>query len=89
MIKQDEKSNAQSWELEVTCKNIKWLNRVVNILLEYGMFDFEVENIECLSNHEGWDGRYIVIIYGNWFHNLSSLSQDLELIEKELDNLID
>ncbi len=85
MIKQDDKSNAQSWELEVTCKNITWLKRVVDVILDYGMFDFDVENVECLSNQDGWDGRYTVLIYGNWFNNLSNLSQDLEKIENEFE----
>ena len=30
MIKVDEKSNAQSWELEVTCKNKKYLGGLQN-----------------------------------------------------------
>ena len=28
MIKLDEKSNAQAWELEVTCRNKKYLDEV-------------------------------------------------------------
>jgi len=46
MIKFDEKSNAQSWKLEVTCKNKKYLEEVVKVILKYGMVDFNVENID-------------------------------------------
>ena len=84
MIKLDEKSNAQSWELEVTCKNKKYLDEVVKAVLSYGMIDFEVENVEYLSNSDGWEGRYTVFMWCNWFNNLASISKDLKKIEKRL-----
>ena len=63
MIKSDDKSNAQSWELEVTCKNKKYLDAVVDALLKYGMINFEVECVEGNPDHEGvWDGRYVVLM---------------------------
>tara|TARA_B110000114_G_C14697091_1_gene239794 strand:+ start:246 stop:503 length:258 start_codon:yes stop_codon:yes gene_type:complete len=84
MIKLDEKSNAQSWELEITCKNKKYLNEVVKAVLSYGMIDFEVENIECLSSSDGWEGRYTVFMWCCWFNNLACISKDLKKIEKRL-----
>ena len=86
MIKLDSKSNAQAWELEVICKNKKYLDAVVTAILKYGMIDFEVENEEFYASSDGSvDGRYIVLIWCSWFHNLASLSNDLEKIEQELD----
>ena len=87
MIKVNDKSNAQSWELEVTCKNKKYLNAVVKAILKYGNIEFEVELVECMSNHEKWDGRYTVLMWCNWFNNLSAIAKDLAKIEKKLDNL--
>tara|TARA_B110000285_G_scaffold200940_1_gene235186 strand:- start:305 stop:562 length:258 start_codon:yes stop_codon:yes gene_type:complete len=84
MIKLDEKSNAQSWELEITCKNKKYLDEVVKAVLSYGMIDFEVENVECLSNSDGREGRYTVFMWCRWFNNLASISKDLKKIEKRL-----
>lgn len=86
MIKTDEKSNAQSWELEVTCKNKKYLDEVVQAILSYGMINFEVENVECLSNADEWDGRYVVLMWCSWFNNLAAIAKDLKRIEKRLGN---
>lgn len=85
MIKTDEKSNAQSWELEVTCKNKKYLDAVVKAILKYGHIEFEVNNVECITNHPKWDGRYTVLIWSSWFSNLSNFTKDLARIEKRLD----
>ena len=87
MINVDEKSNAQSWELEVTCKNKKYLNEIVYAILKYGNIEFEVNIVECMSNNEDWDGRYIVLMWCSWFSNLTNISSDLAKIEKELDNM--
>jgi len=84
MIKLDEKSNAQSWELEITCKNKKYLDEVVKAILKYGMIDFEVNTIECLSNADEWDGRYIVLMWCSWFSNLKNITTDLAEIEERL-----
>lgn len=84
MIKVDEKSNAQSWELEITCKNKKYLDEVVKAILKYGMIDFEVNNVECLSNVDGWDGRYTVLMWCSWFNNLNNITSDLAEIEERL-----
>jgi len=86
MIKSDIKSNAQNWELEVTCKNKKYLEAVVKAILKYGMIDFEVENVECISNSDVWDGRYLVLMSCSWFSNLKAISNDLAKIENKLNN---
>lgn len=85
MIKVDEKSNAQSWELEITCKNKKYLDEVVMAILKYGMIDFEVNNVECISNNPDWDGRYTVLMWCSWFNNLKDITADLAEIEKRLE----
>jgi len=85
MIKTDEKSNAQSWELEVTCKNKKYLDAVVKAVLKYGMINFEVEVGEPYHNTPDWDGRYTVLMWCSWFENLKRLTKDLAKIEKKLD----
>lgn len=84
MIKVDENSNAQSWELEVTCKNKKYLDAVVNAILKYGMIDFQVENTECISNTDVYDGRYTVFMWCSWFNNLKNIATDLADIENSL-----
>ncbi len=85
MLKGNEESNAQSWELEIVCKNKKYLEEVVSAILKYGMLNFEVECIGCNSNQNGYDGRYLVFIWCSWFHNLSAFAKDLEKIEKNLE----
>lgn len=85
MINIDEKSNAQSWELAVTCKNKEYLNLVINAILKYGMINFEVELVEGKFNYkEKWDGRYTVLMWCSWFNNLKAISKDLAKIEKRL-----
>lgn len=86
MIKSDATSNAQSWELDVTCKNKKYLDSVVGAILSYGMIDFQVECVECLSNHDGWEGRYTVLMWCSGFGNLKEIAGDLAKIEKEFEN---
>lgn len=85
MLKVDNRSNAQSWELEVTCKNKKYLDEVVKAILKYGMINFEVELIDCITNHEKWNGRYTVLMWCSWFNNLANISKDLAKIEKRLE----
>jgi len=85
MIKEDEKSNAQTWELEVTCKNKKYLDEVVAAILRHGMINFEVENVECITNDGKWDGRYTVLMWCSWFNILKKISKDLAKIEKKLE----
>jgi hypothetical protein len=85
-MKLDDKSNTQSWELEVTCKNKKYLDEVVMAILKYGMIDFEVENVECITNAGGvnedeWDGRYTVLMWCSWFKILKDIANDLAEIE--------
>ena len=85
MIKTDEKSNAQSWELEVACKNKKYLDAVVKAILKYGMMEFEVNVVDCKTNDKYWDGRYTVLIWCSWFNNLNAITKDLAKIEKKLE----
>ncbi len=86
MIKTDEKSNAQTWELEVTCKNRKYLEEVVMAILKYGMIEFEVTSVEGCGNHEGvWEGRYTVLLWCSWFNNLKNIVDDLAGIEERLE----
>jgi hypothetical protein len=87
MVNVDEKSNAQSWELEVTCKNKKYLDAVVSAVLKYGMIDFEVNLIDGIASHDDiFDGRYTVLMWCSWFNNLKRISKDLAKIEKALDD---
>ena len=79
-------SNAQNWELEVTCRNKKYLDAVVKAILVYGMIDFEVENIEYKAYQDGYEGRYLVLMSCSWFSNLRKISKDLAKIEKKLEN---
>ena len=85
MDKKNENSNAQSWELEIVCKNKKYLDKVVIALLEIGIIDFAVEQIENYSDYKGIEGRYTVFMSCAWFHNLKSVARKLNRIEKELD----
>lgn len=88
MINTDEKSNAQSWELEVTCKNKNYLDEVVKAILKYGMINFEVNNVDGYMNcKDEWEGRYVVLMWCSWFANLKDIANDLAEIEKKLDNL--
>jgi hypothetical protein len=89
MVKQNELSNAQTWELEVVCKNKEYLTQVVNSILNYGMLDFEVECCNDVFQDHGGDfnGHYTVLIFGSWFNNLNNLTNDLKNIEEKLDNL--
>jgi len=87
MIKLDEKSNAQAWELEVTCRNKKYLDEVVKAILKYGMINFEVELVECLSNHKEYNGRYTVLMWCSWFHNLADIAKDLSEIEDKFEKI--
>ena len=87
MLNIDPNSNSQGWELEITCKNKKYLDAVVKAILYYGMIDFEVEGVECLSNlpDEPWDGRYLVLMRCSWFHNLKDIAEALAEIEQRFD----
>ena len=87
MINTDVNSNAQSWELEVICKNKKYLDAVVSAILKYGMINFEVEVGDCTHNEPTWDGRYLVFIWCSWFNNLANLANDLQEIEERLERI--
>jgi hypothetical protein len=87
MLKTDEKSNAQCWELEVTCKNRQYLNKVVKAILKYGHIEFEVNTVELYQDHEGvFNGNYLVFIWCSWFHNLSDIANDLKEIERKFED---
>lgn len=84
MVKGNEDSNAQNWELEIVCRNKKYLDAVITAVLKYGMLNFEVKVIDYNLNHDCYDGRYLVLIWCSWFNNLTNLSIDLSEIEKKL-----
>ena len=86
MIFENEKSNAQSWELEISCKNKKYLDAVVKLLLKHGMINFQVTNIDCIGTEPKWDGRYLVMIWCAWFHNLNDITRGLARIENKFEN---
>ena len=82
MINTDEKSNAQSWELEVTCKNKKYLDAVVGAILAYDIIEFEVKVVDS----DNWGTKYTVLMWCSWFNNLKAIAKDLAKIEKNLDS---
>ena len=51
------------------------------------MINFEVELVECLSNHEEYDGRYTVLMWCSWFHNLADIAKDLSEIEDKFEKI--
>ncbi len=89
MINVDEKSNAQSWELEVVCKNRKYLKAVVKAILKYGIIQFEVNACDDVmgDTNDDFDGHYTVLMWCSWFNNLKNITQDLAKIEKKYENL--
>jgi len=87
MIKLDENSNAQAWELEVVCRNKKYLDAVVKAILKYGCIGFEVEAGEGGYKKDIWDGRYTVLIWCSWFSYLGKLGVDLSDIEEKLEKI--
>lgn len=82
----NETSNAQSWELQVVCKNKKYLTEVVTAILKHNVIDFEVENMEIYSCLDEVDRRYLVTMTSSWFHNLEEVSKSLSKIEDKLEN---
>ena len=87
MKKKEKLSNAQSWELEITCKNNEYLDAVIKAVLKHRIINFSVTNIEIVSNENEIEGKYIVYMECCWFSNLASISKDLLRIEKKLDKL--
>ena len=83
MIKVDEKSNAQSWELEVTCKNKEYLDAVVKAILKYEFIEFEVNLVDVSGGN-----RYTVLLWCSWFSNLHNISKDLNRIERKFENYL-
>ena len=66
MIKTEEYSNAQTWELEIVCKNKKYLKKVVKAILKIGVLEFEVNIVD------GYIDRFTVLIWCCWFSNFLS-----------------
>jgi hypothetical protein len=84
MINTNEKSDAQGWELEVTCKNKMYLEAIVSAILRCGLIEFEVRIVDIdnkLDLIDVIDGRYIVFMWGSWFSNLRNMSNVLADIE--------
>ena len=85
MINTDEKSNTQSWELEVTCKNKEYLNQIVSIILSVGIIEFEVNTVDGYFNEDDvWEGRYLVLLWCSGFTNLNHVSKEFAQIEDSL-----
>ena len=77
-------SNAQSWELEVVCKNKQYMIDIVDYLSKDGVYNFGVEIIEYHAPSEDEsDGKYIVFVSCSWFSNIHCLALKLEEIEKK------
>ena len=84
MLHEDEKSNAQSWELEVTCKNKEYLNAVVKSILKHGKINFTVESVDT-DSFDSFGDRYLVLMWGVWFDNLHKIAKSLKKIQNKLD----
>ena len=86
MIKHDEKSNGQAWELEITCKSKQYLDAVVKAILSDGMIDFEVQMVEPTMCHdEAFDARYLVLSWAFGFSRLASFTKELAKIERKFE----
>lgn len=79
MIKLSEESNAQSWELEITCKNKEYRNAIIKMLLKYDFINFEVRINSTVEN------RYLILIWCSWFSNLKDVAEDLNKIEEKFE----
>lgn len=80
-------SNAQSWELEVVCKDKKYRDGVIKILTRYEpFFAFEIDYTEDGMGFQG-TGRCTIFIAGCWFNNLAAIARKLDILEKHLDPL--
>ena len=87
MLEKHKKSNAQQWELEVTCKNRNYLNAVVKAILKQGLIDFQVESVEgCYNSENVWVGRYLVFMTCSWFNNLHNITKELVKIERKFND---
>lgn len=84
MIKIENITNIPNWELEITCPNRNFRDEVVLAILDQGFINFEVETVDCHSNHEGWEGTYTILMWGPWMNNLHCLTKELKKIEKRL-----
>ena len=87
MIKTDETSNAQCWELEVTCKNVKYRDAVIKAALSLGHVDIETDSVECTHNYPKWEGKYTVLMWSSGFNNLAYLSKKLKKLEDKFENV--
>jgi hypothetical protein len=81
MIKQNVNSNAQSWELEIVCKNKQYLERIVLALLEASNINFEVER----TCNDRLEDIWTIFMWSSWFDNLSFIANKLDKIEEELE----
>jgi hypothetical protein len=86
MIKSCETSNAQTWELEITCRNRAYKDAIVLALLKHGVINFEVECIEVISTQDEFacDGKFLIFMWTSGFCNLLSVSTDLAEIQEKI-----
>lgn len=84
----DVMSNNNNWELELICKDKKYLQKVITIILEIGNLEFTVECQEdvIIDIDNNIDGHYSILINGYWFSTLNKLTENLDIIESEISN---
>ena len=88
MIEENITSNAQSWELEVVCKNVEYMTEIVEFLAKQWLYNFNVEVVEYSPWEDGkFTGRYLVTVWCAWFSNLNTLTKKLKDIEKKHEKL--
>jgi|APSaa5957512622_1039677.scaffolds.fasta_scaffold151201_3 hypothetical protein len=87
MFKADEESNANPWELEIMCRDRKFLKDVVKAILKEGQINFEVELLRFTGMNGDIDGRYSVFMWGVWFNNLNRITRSLKRIEKKFEKI--
>lgn len=82
----NKESNAQDWELNVVCKNKKYMKAIIEVLIDIGSIDYEVETVDYSAYADGdWDSRYVIYMSSCWFSNLAPLTKKLSKIEKKFE----
>jgi len=85
MLKGNNDSKAQNWELEVVCKNKKYMGAIVKAIVKIGKIGFEVEVGECFQTDPSFDASYNVLMWCSWFINLGDVAKELVRIESKFE----